>query len=157
MVDLVLIETVSYIVGALGVFVAAVFYVLNLRNAIDNRKAQLLMEYNKIMSSKEWIRDLHESLNYEWKDFEDFWAKYGHGNPEAHSQWISIANSLSGAVGLLKWNLVNEEMLRGYLGYVSMGAFWEKFGPVIKEMRVMWNIPDMFEDMEFYYNKWKKM
>jgi len=32
-----------------------------------------------------------------------------------------------------------------------------KFGPVIINMRVMWNIPDMFEDMEFYYNKWKKI
>ena len=155
MVDLALLQSVSYIAGALGVCVAAVFYVLNLRNAIDNRKAQLLMEYNKIMSSKEWLIDIHESMNYEWKDFDDFWAKYGHANPKAHSQWISIANSLDGAVSLLKWNLVNEEMLRGYLGYTSMGAFWEKFGPVIKEMRAMFNMPDMFRNIEFYYNKWK--
>jgi hypothetical protein len=114
------------------------------------------MEYNKMMSSKGWLTDLHESLNYEWKDFEDFWAKYGHPNPEAHSKWISIANSMSYALLLLKWNLVNEEMLRQYLGYVSMGAFWEKFSPAIKEMRVQMNLPGMFERMEFYYNKWQK-
>jgi hypothetical protein len=155
MVDLALLQSVSYIAGAIGVGVAAVFYVLNLRNSIDNRRAQLIMEYNKLHTSKEWLIDYHESMNYEWKDFDDFWAKYGHSNPVAHSKWISVANSLDGAVSLLKWNLVNEEMLRGYLSNTSMGAFWDKFGPMIKEMRLMWNMPSMFNGMEFYYNKWK--
>jgi hypothetical protein len=127
---------------------------MNLKNTLDNRKAQLLMEYNRILSSKEWLIDLHESLNYEWKDFNDFWAKYGHPNPIAHSRWISVGNCMSYALMLLKYDLVNEEMLRRYLGYVSMGSWWEKSGPAIKEMRVMWNLPDMFSDMEFYYNKW---
>jgi hypothetical protein len=152
-----LLQSVSYIAGAMGVCIAAIFYVLNLRNAIDNRKAQLLMEYNKIMSSKEWLIDLHESLNYEWKDFDDFWAKYGHSNPEAHSRWISINNTMGYALELLKWKLVDEEMLRQYLGYVSMGSYWEKFSPVIKEMRARKIAPRMGEDMEFYYNKWKKI
>jgi len=157
MVELATLQAVSYIMGSLGVFVAAVYYVMNLRNTIDSRKAQLLMEYNRIWSSKEWLTDLHESLNYEWKDFDDFWNKYGHPNPEAHSRWISIANGMSYALMLLDYNLVSEDMLRRYLGYVSMGAFWEKFGPAIKEMRAMWNIPDMFQSMESYYNKWRKV
>jgi hypothetical protein len=72
MVDLALLQSVSYIAGALGVCVATVFYVLNLRNSIDNRKAQLIMEYNKLHTSKEWLIDYHESMNYEWKDFDDF-------------------------------------------------------------------------------------
>jgi hypothetical protein len=150
------IQTIGVLVTAASVSVAAIYYILTLRNTIDNRKAQLLMEYNKIYSSKEWLIDLHESLNYEWKDFNDFWAKYGHPDPVAHSQWISIGNSMSCALLLLKYNLVNEEMLREYLGYVSMGSWWEKFGPAIKEMRTMWNLPDMFGNIEFYYNKWRK-
>jgi len=32
MVDLVTLQTVSYIIGSLGVFVAAVYYVLNIQN-----------------------------------------------------------------------------------------------------------------------------
>jgi hypothetical protein len=52
MVDLAEIQAAYYMVAATGVLVAAIYYVLNLRNTIDNRKAQLLMEYNKIMSSK---------------------------------------------------------------------------------------------------------
>ena len=156
MVDIALLQSVSYIAGALGVCVAAIYYVMNLRSTLDNRKAQLLMEYNKIYSSKEFLIDLHESFNYEWKDFDDFWAKYGHPNPVAHSTWISIFNSYGYALQLLKWNLVSEEMLKGYLGYVSMGALWEKFGSMIKEMRIRMNQPGMGSDLEYYYNKWQK-
>lgn len=156
MVDLVMLQSLSYMAAAIGVCVATFYYVMMLRSTIDNRKAQLLMEYNKITSSKEWLIDLHESLNYEWKDYEDFWAKYGHPNPEAHSRWISIANSMDCALMLLRRNLVDEEMLRYYLSNVSMGVFWEKFSPAIKEMRIHMNSPKMFSPIEFYYNKWIK-
>jgi hypothetical protein len=155
MVDLAEIQAIYYMVAATGVLIAAAYYVMTLKSTMDNRKAQLLMECNRIMNSKEYLIDLHESLNYEWKDFDDFWAKYGHPNPEAHSRWISIANSMSNTLDLLKLSLINEEMARKYLGYVSMGSFWEKFAPAVKEMRVRMNLPDMFENIEFYYDKWK--
>ncbi len=149
------VQTIGVLVTAASVSVAAIYYIMTLRNTVDNRKAQLLMEYNRVYSSKEFLIDLHESLNYDWRDFNDFWTKYGHPSPMAHSKWISIGNSMSLALVLLKYNLVSEEMLREYLGYVSMGQWWEKFGPAIKEMRVMWNLPDMFGNIEFYYDKWK--
>ncbi len=157
MVDLALLQSISYIVGALGVCVAAIYYVLNLRSSQDNRKAQLMMEYNRIMSSKEWLIDLHESMNYVWKDYDDFWVKYGHPNPEAHCRWISIANSMELALMLLPKKVVDEDVMKGYLGNVSFGPFWEKFSPVIKEMRIRYNVPRMFELMELYYNKWLKL
>ena len=156
MVDLAEIQAAYYMVAATGVLVAAVYYILNLRSTIENRKAQLLMEYNKIVSSKEWLIDLHESLNYEWKDYKDFNEKYGHPNPEGHSRWISIANSMECALMLLRRNLVDEGMLKGYLGNMSIGLFWEKFSPAIKEMRAQYNNPQIFDLIEFYYNKWMK-
>ena len=55
---------------------------------------------------------------------------------------------------LLKRNIVDEEILRRYLGSVSMGSFWEKFGPAVREMRVQMNNPFLFSDIEFYYDKW---
>jgi len=155
-VELAEIQTAYYMVAATGVIVAAVYYIMTLRSTMDNRKAQLLMEYNRIISSKGWLTDLHESLNYEWSDYEEFDRKYGHPNPEAHSRWISIANSMESALMLLDRNLVNEDMLRFYLGSVSMGLFWEKFGPAVKEMRVRMKSPNMFHNIEFYYDKWMR-
>ena len=156
MVTLEEIQTVYYMVAATGVLVAAVFYVLNLKSSIDNRKAQLLMEFNRMTSSKEWVTDVHLTLNYEWKDFPDFWNRYGHPNPVDHSRWISIANSMDNMLTLLKRNIVDEEILRSYLGSVSMGGFWEKFGPAVREMRVRMGNPYLFGDIEFYYVKWLK-
>ena len=154
MIDLAGIQTAYYLVAATGVLVAAVFYVLSLKSTIDNRRAQLLMEFNRIISSKEWVTDLHIVLNYEWSDFDEFWSKYGHSNPVDHSRWISIGNSMSAMLSLLNRSLVDEEMLREYLSSVSMGSFWEKFGPAVKEMRVRMNNPHFFSNIEFYYDKW---
>jgi hypothetical protein len=38
----------SYIAGALGISVATVFYVINLRTSIENRKVQLLRELTRV-------------------------------------------------------------------------------------------------------------
>jgi hypothetical protein len=114
------------------------------------------MEYNRIMSSKEWLIDLHESMNYEWSNYDDFWEKYGHPDTEAHCRWISIANSMELALMLLPKKVVDEDTLRSYFGYVSFGPFWEKFSSVIMEMRVKMNSPKMFEWMEYYYDKWMR-
>jgi hypothetical protein len=156
MVELAEIQIAYYMVAATGVLVAAAYYVVNIRSNVENRKAQHLMEFNRIMNSKAWLIDLHESMNYEWKDWPDFWAKYGHSNPEAHCKWIFILNSYGNLFSLLERRLIDEEMARGYLGPVSFMPFWEKFSPCIREMRVLLNDPDMCKSMEFYYNKWKK-
>jgi hypothetical protein len=67
MVDLALIETVSYIVGALGVFIAAVFYVLNLRISqrnqkltLDLRKGDLIQKYSSQMSTRDIQAAYHD-------------------------------------------------------------------------------------------------
>jgi hypothetical protein len=152
--DLGILQPISWVAAAIGVCLAAVYYIMTLRNTQDNRKAQLMMEYNKMMSSKEWLIDLHESMKYEWRDWDDFWNKYGHPNTEAHCRWISIANSMELALKFLNKRVLDEDILKEYFGYVSFGPFWEKFSPAIKEMRVRMNDPSMFGLMEFYYNRW---
>ncbi len=150
------VQTIGVIVTAVSVSLAAIYYMMTLRNTTDNRKAQLLMECNRIMNSKEFVVDLHETLNYEWRNFDDFWQKYGHPSPAAHTKWIYIANLMSSTLDLLDRNLISEDMARQFLGYVSMGLFWEKFGPMIREMRGRMNQPSMFGRMEYYYDKWQR-
>ena len=139
MVDLALLQSISNLTGAIGVLAASAYYIWNIQNNNKQRR-------NEVVRT---IIDRYSSARAR--------AKYGHPNPVAHSRWISIFNSYGYALQLLKWNLVSEEMLKGYLGYVSMGAFWEKFGPMIKEMRVRMNQPGMGSDLEFYYNKWQRI
>jgi hypothetical protein len=77
MVDLALLQSVSYIAGALGVCVAAIFYVLNLRISQRNiktntetRQFQLLMQLSAPQFTKEGFRTWFEFANMEWKDYD---------------------------------------------------------------------------------------
>ncbi len=60
MVELATLQAVSYIMGSLGVFVAAVYYILNIQNnkknqemQIETRQFQLLMQMSEIPNSYE--------------------------------------------------------------------------------------------------------
>jgi hypothetical protein len=70
MVDLPLLQSVSYIAGALGVCVAAVYYVMNLRaqqtnmrEAEKNRKLAFTMNMMQNLQSKEANRRFVDLMN----------------------------------------------------------------------------------------------
>jgi hypothetical protein len=58
MVDISLLQSVSYMAGALGVCVAAIYYVLNMRTTLQTRQAQLFMQLFDRWTSSEF------ALNY---------------------------------------------------------------------------------------------
>src|SRR4030042_702934 len=83
MVDLALLQSISYMAGALGVCIAAIFYVLNLRisqrnlrEAERNKKIQLSISIADKLGSKEFRRDYLTLWQLDWKDTEDFMKKY---------------------------------------------------------------------------------
>src|SRR5512136_1998725 len=94
MVDIALLQSVSYIAGALGVCVAAIFYVLNLRisqknqeisqrnmkTTLETRKLQFVTSITSQLLSEEGQRRYGELLNMEWRDYDDFEKKYGSDN-----------------------------------------------------------------------------
>lgn len=93
MVELVLLQSVSYIAGALGVFVAAVYYMMNLRisqrnqeltlkvleqsakaqeQTLETRQAQLLMGMLQALISPEMMETNMKLLGIEMKNAEDW-------------------------------------------------------------------------------------
>ena len=75
MVDLALLQSVSYMAGALGVFVGALYYVMNLRNAKNDRQASLFMGIYKDMTTSDMPRIITGLMSYTWTDFADFQRK----------------------------------------------------------------------------------
>jgi hypothetical protein len=86
MVDLSLLQSVSYIAGALGVCVAAVYYVINLRisqknqeismknqelilktqeQTLETRQFQLLMQLTEFITTKEGMKNYLEFVHME--------------------------------------------------------------------------------------------
>src|SRR4030042_3161210 len=76
MVDLTVLQPISYMAGALGVCVAAFYYALNIREQTRNRRVTLTNTLMQTFTSEEGIKRFGELESMEWVDFDDFVSKY---------------------------------------------------------------------------------
>jgi hypothetical protein len=156
MVDLALLQSVSYIAGALGVCVAAFYYVVNLRvqqmnmkNTLETRRIGLVDSITARNIDRLGTRDYFELLRYEWKDYEDFERKYGsENNVEAASTRYAFWNSYNSIGAMLRKGIVEAEDL--YDGGLHGATFiWPKYKPVIEEIRRRYFGQGYLRDFEY--------
>ena len=186
MVDLALLQSVSYIAGALGVCVAAVYYVMNLKISqknqelslkaleqsakaqelslktqqqnLETRQAQLLMQIFDKVNNKDFLEDWVETLwDWKWDNYEEYITKYGL-NSEKVSKLTHIWDTLSGIGVLLENRLVDPKMLYRLLlqGWGPI-MYWEKYGPTIKEFGRRTGEPKMYAGFEFLYDELSRL
>jgi hypothetical protein len=84
MIDLALLQSISYIAGALGVCIAAIFYGLNLRisqrnmkQTLETRRIGLIDSITTRIANAEGRKNYQELMNYEWTDYDNFERRYG--------------------------------------------------------------------------------
>jgi hypothetical protein len=159
MVDLALLQSVSYIAGALGVCVAAFYYVMNLRvqqtnmrEAEKNRKltftTNILQNLNSKESSRRWI----DLMNMEWKDFDDFYKKYdSRVNPDNwadRNTWMGMLDLLGYQyrVGLIDLETVYQT------SWTNVLTTWMKFKPIIDEYKKSDYAKDYYLNFEYLAN-----
>jgi hypothetical protein len=174
MVDLSLLQSVSYIAGALGVCVAGLYYVMNLRmsqknqelslktqelaykaqeQTLETRQAQLFMQIFQRFNEPDFFDKYTTFLSWKWKDYDDFMSKYGQkANPEAWYSEGSVAAFFNGVGLLLYMNLVDIKLIYGLL-FVHVKLFWKKIGPVSQEMRKRLNYPQIDQWVEYLYEE----
>ena len=153
MVDLSLLQSVSYIAGAFGVCMAAFYYVYNMRAAERNKKIQLSISTTERIGSKEFMRDYITLLLLDWKGIDDFLEKYDASvNTEAsrehfaqrHSVWVLYNN-----VGyLLRKGLVDEDIVYNAAGWDAVDI-WHRYSPIIDYYRRVETGPRWYENFEF--------
>jgi hypothetical protein len=160
MVDLALLQSVSYIAGALGVCVAAIFYVLNLRisqrnmnTTLETRKLQFVTSITSQLLSEEGQRRYGELVNMEWTDYDDFERKYGSDyNLDNYAKRMSVWNLYNTLGMLLRERLVEPELLYS-INNIDPLFMWSKFKGVIAENRKRYGGMDNFSDFEFLNNE----
>jgi hypothetical protein len=146
MADLALLQSVSYIAGALGVCVAAAYYVMNLRlsqknqelslktqeHTLETRQTQLTMQLYEKMSTKEYLDNFNEILTmWSWKDYDDFKSKYG--SDADQEKWMKFNTVLVDweQIGILmKYGAFDPNMLYDQWGGYFID-FWEKIESVV--------------------------
>jgi hypothetical protein len=135
MVSIEEIQAAYYMVAATGVIVAAVFYVLNLRETSKNRRITLTSTLLQPFMTKEGVRDYNQLISMKWTDLEDYKRKYDADvNPENYVLRFSIWNMMDNLGKLYREGLIDLETLHSG----SAGAYqwlWLKFKPVIEMYR----------------------
>ena len=75
---------------------------------------------------------MHEIINQEWSDFDDFWEKYGsQTNPSTWARWQSTASEFHGMGVLLKKGLIDIELVEELLVNQVFVA-WFRMEPIVE-------------------------
>lgn len=145
MVELELLQTVqmvSQIAGALGVCIAAIYYVMNLKNAQKNmleaeknRKSTFSMNQLQFAGTVEWSKLWLEVLSFQFNSFEDFKKKYDTSTSlENFAKRSAVLSRYEYLGQQFKMGLINIDDINPMTGY-TMVLLWLKFKPIIEGYR----------------------
>src|SRR5512137_2637735 len=110
MVDLSLLQSISYIAGAFGVCVAAIYYMMNMKATLQTRQAQLYMYFASQMTSDTWAEHMLRIRDAKWSSLDEFnkWYNDDQKNPVS---WGIALNYFENAGVLVRKNLMDLDMV----------------------------------------------
>jgi len=148
------IQTISIAIASAGVFVAAIYYILQIRHQSKVRLTDLTMRMYTSWVSEELTKPWLKVWNLEFKDYDDFKRKYGpylSDNPE-NAALLSVINSFLVMGLLLQKKLVDPEIL----SHLPVFMTWNKVKPIVEGVRKETNDPGWYEEFEYLYNELKR-
>jgi len=162
------IQTLLTYLTLISVPVGVFYHIMTLRNtrrnqeltlkaqehALETRQAQLLMQVYNRWSSFDHLQHEVEINQWEWEDFDEFWAKYGPDNPRAFTAWSAVGCFYEGLGVLVKNGLLDPRLVDDLIsGWVI--SHWERFEPIYLAVRDRFNSPTSAEYTEYIYNQIK--
>jgi hypothetical protein len=143
------IRTVSIAIASAGVFVAAIYYILQIRHQTKVRQTDLIMRLYSQFNSLEFQKILEEVLNRDGKDYGDYHEKYG------TAEVTAVGLFFEGIGILLKRKLIDIELVDDMFS-TDIKWTWEKMKNITLELRKIRNRPEIFEWFEYLYNEMRK-
>ncbi|MGD0805725.1 MAG: hypothetical protein ABSA11_16815 [Candidatus Bathyarchaeia archaeon] len=140
MVDLGEIQAAYYMVAATGVLVAAIYYILNLRETRRNGRIALANNIIQKMTTSTGMRIYIDLLNYEWTDYDDFEKKYGSdNNPDSYAKRYSTWQYYNNLGFMVRDDVIDADRLFD-LGGNGVPWLWAKFESVIRTQRKLYSL-----------------
>jgi len=171
MVEQVAFQTIFQFLQTVGILVGVFYYIMTIRTnqrnqeiaqknqelQLESRNLQLFMQLYQQMSSPEAYQTVMEIMYYDWGDIDDFLLKYGErNNVVAYGKYMSIMRRYNTIGLLMRDKHIDPELLWDYIGD-SVIAMWDKYGEIIREMRVRLNQPTFLEWFESLVNEMIKI
>ena len=143
-------QTIALVVGI-------IYYLIIMRNSqrsqqmqLENRQAQLLMQVYNRLDTPEKVRALQEVFLWEFKDIDEFIEKYW--NPEDYNKLGTLVLFFGGAGTLVRTGDLPIEKVSMLIGGLAI-LMWEKFIPILDELREFWKMPGWANSWEYLYNE----
>jgi len=164
MVEQITFQTIFQFLQTISIMVGITYYLMILNNqqknqqaAFETRQAQLFMQIHSQWKDREFIKGFYDILNrWEWKDNEDFWAKYGQdANEDAFITIVEIAWYFEGVGQLLRDKLIDIRLVDAMYSDRVI-RLWEKSYPIVVGLREQYRNPDYYGNYEYLYKELKK-
>jgi len=157
MVELATLQAVSYIKGSLGVFVAAVYYVMNIRTTqrnmkanLETRQAQLFMGLYQSLSSRDFVEAEFTLWKIKMKSAEDM--NNLTKNKEEYIAWTTYATYFEGIGVLVREGLVDIHIV-SLLMSGMITQFWEQYKDMIMDCRRVLKYERFLIEVEYLYDR----
>ena len=149
MVDL---QTISVSLAALGILVAATYYILTLRNQNRTRQAQLFMQIYSQWNSEEFARMRLEIRKMNYESFEDLVEKYGFEvNPDSWIARHSLCRFYSGLGMLVHDGEIELSRVEDMMGDIIVGS-WETLKTATLGSREAYGWSELYLFFEYLYH-----
>jgi hypothetical protein len=154
-----ILQSISYIAGATGVCIAAIYYVVNLRNSqktmqltLESRQAQLFMQLYSTFCSDYIQKARNEVSKWSYRNYDDFQSKYSYDvNPETYQLHSSLSFFFEGIGVLVSRKLIDPSLVDDLMSGPII-TYWEKMRPYYLEYRARFDWPQFGEYIEHLYN-----
>ncbi|MBM3291569.1 hypothetical protein FJY84_02710 [Candidatus Bathyarchaeota archaeon] len=134
MVELSEITTAYYMIAATGVLVAAVYYIMNLRNTEKSRKRDWIFQQLNINRREHYKIFLDVTMMTDWDTLEDFTRKYNKwSNPEAIANLLYLISHYNSLGILLKDGIIEVDELYNLYAPSSIVSIYENFLPYLMQ------------------------
>jgi hypothetical protein len=145
------IQTVSIAVASAGVFLAAIYYILQLRHQTKIRQTDLLARLYSTMTTKEWMESWGRVNAYDMKttNLDKLWTE----NRLVDYNIVVMFFDELGIFVQMKLLDINhvEKLLHRHIVRI-----WEFLKPITDEIRTAMNDPQLGQGYEYLYNEMKK-
>ncbi len=149
------IPSISIVIAATSVVVGVIFAILQLRNAMKQRRTEILMNLYSRFGSAEFANALERIRTNEYTDYHEYVEKYG------VAELFQVGSVFEGLGFLLHRKLVDKDLASLFSSSESL-ITWEKIKPMIEDARKQLSqrkageyIP-MLVWWEYFYNEVKK-
>jgi hypothetical protein len=151
-VDVLLLQTVSIAIASAGVFLAAMYYIFQIRHQTRMRQTDLIMRIYATFESIEFQTAILRTTDLKFTRNREDYEKFG---PDAKAAFNSINLFFEGLGILVKRKLINMDMVDD-LASTDIICIWERHRPAIEGAREYLRRPQIYEYFEYLYDEMKK-